>query len=195
MATYDDAARDWELASLGGFAYARYGGAGIFGFRLRSSSLGQNEPFLFAATGVGAGGNASGFDLNNLDGLSFSALTIQTPMSVRMLHRCPGTMVSGSVGLGRGNSAPAQLMNVGWSRLDAVREGTIFFSSSGVGVSGGSGTGAMALAGTWYSYALNGNSINPIRPWWQNAVDLAHEVAEMPGRLDRDIRRLYSGGL
>lgn len=193
MATYDDQASDWQLASLGGFAFARYGGAGIFGFRVKSAKLNLNEPFFFAATGVGMGGNATGFDLENLQGLQFSDAGVQNAFSIRQLHRCPGTMVSGSVGLGKGNSPVSKLINVGWSRLDAVRDGTTFFSSSGVSVSGGSGTGAYAFAGTWYSYALNNNSINPITPYWENVKELANDVADMPGKLDRAIRRLYTG--
>ncbi|WP_426954977.1 hypothetical protein [Muricoccus radiodurans] len=112
MATYDDTASDWELASIGGFAFARYGGAGIFGFRLRSASLSLNESF--------------------------------------------------------------------------------FFASSGLGVSGGSGTGATAFAGIWYSYVLNGNSVNPLCPYRENVKDLAQDIADLPGRLDREIRRLHS---
>ena len=191
MATYDDQASDWELASLGGIAFARYGGGGFYGFRLRSQSLGLNEPFFLAATGVGAGGNASGFDLNNMDGLSWGTAGVQTAFSVRQIHRSAGTMVSASVGLGRGQSAVGRILNIGWSRLDAVTNGVTFFSSSGIALSGGSGTGSYAFVGTWFSYALNGNSINPIRPYWENVQDLARDIADLPGRIDREIRRLY----
>ena len=41
-------------------------------------------------------------------------------------------------------------------------------------------------------YALNGNSMNPLKPYWENVKDLAQDVADLPGRLDREIRRLYS---
>ncbi len=182
----EDVADDWQLASLIAIAGGLGGAAGMFFFAIQSRKLNSLEPMIFTAAGVGMGGNASGVPYDTFrnamqrQSLVFSNLRVLTPFSIRMLHASAGTYVGGSVGV--------PVANYGWSRLDAGRNGATFFTSSGWGGSVGSGTGAVALAGTWYSFKLNGNSINPIPAYGSG---LAGALESFWGEMDRGIRNLY----
>ena len=170
----DTLASDWELAFLGGAAFAVGAGAGMYFAVFRSASAGALEPFYLTTTGAGMGGNASGFDLSHIGGPVYSSVRTVTPFSVQMLHLSAGTMVSVSLGLGLkygpkqvagiGNKAkqlgqgPA---NYGYSSLNAARNGVTLFDTRGTGVSVGSGSGAFLFIGTWYSHLLNNDSANP----------------------------------
>jgi hypothetical protein len=112
--------------------------------------------------------------------IPFSSVRIQTPFSIRMLHTSAGFYASAGVGY--------QVASYGWSYLDAGRNGVKFFTSSGAGGAVGSGLGAVALAGTWYSYKLNGNSINPIPAYQKSLMDSLNEFV---GSVDRGIRSIY----
>ncbi len=145
----EDVADDWQLAALIGIAGAVGGGAGMFFFAIQSQKLNSLEPMIFTAAGVGMGGNASGVpydtfkDAMTKKSIPFSSVRIQTPFSIRMLHTSAGFYASAGVGY--------QVASYGWSYLDAGRNGVKFFTSSGAGGAVGSGLGAVALAGTWYS--------------------------------------------
>ena len=182
----EDVADDWQLAALIGIAGAVGGGAGMFFFAIQSQKLNSLEPMIFTAVGVGMGGNASGVpydtfkDAMTKKTIPFSSVTIQTPFSIRMLHTSAGFYVSAGVGY--------QVASYGWSYLDAGRNGVKFFTSSGAGGAVGSGLGAVALAGTWYSYKLNGNSINPVPAYQKSLMDSLNEFL---GSVDRGIRGIY----
>jgi hypothetical protein len=162
----------------------------MFFFAIQSQRLNSLEPMIFTATGLGMGGNASGVSYETFRNamtrrpLAFSSVNIATPFSIRMLHASSGFYVSAGVGV--------PVASYGWSYLSAGRNGTTFFTSSGTGGTVGSGTGAVALAGTWYSYRLNGNSINPIPAYSQGVMD---SINQWLGEVDRGIRRIYTGGL
>ncbi len=177
-------ASDWEICFLGGAAFAVGGGAGFYFAVFRSKSAGALEPFYLTASGVGAGGNATGFDLSNRKGLNWTPLTVLTPFSISTLHLSAGTLISASIGIGIKKSG----VNYGYSYLDAGRDGTKFFKSDGFGVSEGSGTGAVAFAGLWYSHKLNNDSINPATAW---SASFKQQVLEIVGTLDRGVRNLY----
>jgi len=156
----DTIADDWELAFLGGAAGAYYAGAGLYFAVFRSNRANVLEPFYLTAAGVGFGGNASGFDLTQTGGPSYSAVQMVTPFSLRMLHLSAGFYVSGGVAIpGRVRGIP---LNFGYSYLNAANNGRTYFTVSGPGISGGSGAGATGFIGTWYSHRLNHNSVNPV---------------------------------
>jgi hypothetical protein len=182
----NDVADDWKLASLVGLAGARGGGAAMLFFAIKSDRLNSLEPMVFCASGLGMGGNASGVSYETFSNamqrgsLAFSDISVVTPFSIRMLHTSAG--LYGSAGLG------IPVANFGWSYLDAGRDGVKFFTSSGAGAAVGSGTGALAMAGIWYSYKLNGNSINPIPAYQKSLMD---SIEQFIGEMDRGIRNIY----
>jgi hypothetical protein len=180
----DTAASDWELAFLGGVAFARYGGAGQYFAVFRSRSAGALEPFYLAASGIGAGGNASGFDPRNMSGLQFSGVEVRRPFSLRQIHLSAGTLLSASIGAPR--SIP---LNYGYSYLDAGRDGVTFFASRGPGPSMGSGTGVFAFMGIWYSHRLNGNSANPAQAYGES---LLQSINDLLSSWERGIRDIYT---
>jgi hypothetical protein len=177
-------ASDWEICFLGGAAFAVGGGAGLYFAVFRSKAAGALEPFYVTASGLGAGGNATGFDLSNRDGLSWTPLKVITPFAVTGLHLSAATLVSMSVGYGIGRSG----VNYGYSYLDAVRDGVKLFKSDGFGASAGSGTGAVAFVGLWYSHKLNNNSVNPATAWTESFKETIKDIV---GTFDRGIRNLY----
>ena len=183
----EDVADDWQLASLIGLAGAVGGGGGMYFFAIRSQRLNSFEPMIFTAAGLGMGGNASGVpyetfrDAMTRQSVPYSSVTIPTPFSIRMLHTSAGFYVSAGVGV--------PVASYGWSYLSAGRNGVTFFTSSGLGGTIGSGTGAVAFAGTWYSYRLNGNSINPIPAYQQS---LTETISDWLNSVDRGIRGIYS---
>jgi hypothetical protein len=177
-------AQDWEICFLGGAAFAIGGGCGMYFAVFRSKSAGALEPFYLTTTGLGAGGNATGFDLSNRSGLNWSSLNVLTPFSITGLHLSGGTLVSASVGIGIGKSG----INYGYTYLDAVQNGTRLFKSSGFGAGAGSGTGATAFVGLWYSHKLNNDSINPITAYTDS---IKRDFEEIVGTIDRGIRNLY----
>jgi hypothetical protein len=174
-------ANDWELAFLGGVAFARGGGAGIYFSLLRSRAANCLEPFYLTATGVGAGGNCSGFDPNNMRNLNFSALRVITPFAAGTIHLSAGFLISGSVG--------ALGLNYGYTSLNAGRNGVTFFETSGTGPSMGSGSGAYAFAGLWYSHRLNNNSINPFPAYGES---VRRTVEDLLREWERGIRNIYN---
>jgi hypothetical protein len=177
-------ASDWEICFLGGAAFAVGGGAGMYFAVFRSQSVGALEPFYLTTTGIGAGGNATGFDLSNRKGLNWSPLTVVTPFSVWGLHLSAGTLISASVGKGIGKSG----VNYGYSYLNAVRDGVTLFKTGGMGASVGSGIGAVAFLGLWYSHRLNNDSVNPITAY---STSIRQQIEEIVGTIDRGIRNLY----
>jgi hypothetical protein len=182
----EDTADDWQLAALIGIAGAVGGGAGMFFFAIQSKKVNSLEPMIFTAAGVGMGGNNSGvpYDTfkNAMSGksLPFSPVTVVTPFSIRMLHTSAG--LYGGFGIG------IPVASYGWSYLDAGRNGVKFFTSSGTGATVGSGMGAVAMAGTWYSYKLNGNSINPVPAYKQSITD---SITDFFNSIERGIRGIY----
>lgn len=177
-------AKDWEICFLGGAAFAIGGGYGMYFAVFRSKSAGALEPFYLTASGVGAGGNATGFDLSNRSGLNWSSLNVLTPFSITGLHLSAGTLISASVGIGIGKSG----VNYGYTYLDAARDGSKLFKSSGFGAGAGSGTGTTAFIGLWYSHKLNNNSVNPITAYVNS---IKQDVEAIVGTIDRGIRNLY----
>ncbi len=176
-------ASDWEIAFLGGTAAARGGGAGMFFSVFRSKSLDVLEPFYLTASGIGMGGNATGFDPNNMKGLNFSAVDVRTPFSVSMLHLAAGFIVSAGIG------APFKIpANYGFARMNAGRNGAIYFEVGGTGPSVGSGTGVYAFSGVWYSHRLNNNSANPVSAYGDSFMQ---SVRDLFMEWDRGIRDIY----
>lgn len=181
-----DVADDWQLAPLIGLAGGFVGGAGVFFFAIQSQKLNSLEPMIFCAAGVGMGGNASGVPYDTFKAamtgkpLAFSTVTIPTPFSIRMLHT--------SAGLYAGVSAGIAVAGFGWSYIDAGRDGVKFFTSSGTSGTVGSGPGAVALAGMWYSYKLNGNSVNPIPAYKKGLMDSLNDFA---GTIERGVKGIY----
>ena len=170
----DDVSDDWKMAALIGIAGAYGGGAGMFFFLIQSDKLGAQEPMILTASGLGLGGNASGvpydtfMDAMDKKAVSYAPLTVVTPFSVRMLHTSAGIYTSAGLGLGP--------LSYGWSYLDAGRNGAKFFTSSGMGGNVGSASGAVAFAGSWYSYKLNGNSINPVPAYKKSLLDSIEDL-------------------
>ncbi len=185
----NDVADDWKLASIIGLAGARGGGGAMLFFAIQSRRLNALEPMVFCAAGLGMGGNASGVsydtftDAMKKKSLAFSDLAIQTPFSIRSLHTSAGLYTGASIGV--------PVANLGWSYINAGQNGVTYFSSSGAGASLGSGTGGYAMAGIWYSYKLNGNSINPIPAYKKSMMD---SIEGFFGEMDRGIRNIYRGG-
>ncbi len=177
-------ASDWEMCFLGGAAFAVGGGLGMYFVVFRSKTAGALEPFYLTASGIGAGGNATGFDLSNRKGLNWSPLTVITPFSVTSLHLSSGLMLSASVGIGVQKSG----VNYGYSYIDAGRNGVKLFKSDGFGASAGSGTGVTAFAGLWYSHKLNNDSVNPVSAW---STSIKNQFEEIVGTIDRGVRNLY----
>lgn len=166
---FNDTSDDWELAFVGGLAVAEFAGAGMFGFFLRSAALGVTEKMTFSAVGIGMGGNASGFSTDLAKGLPFDKLNCLTPFSIRMVHLSGGTMLSSAVG--------ASKLSYGKIGIDAVRSGVKYFTYFSTGASVGSGAGAFAFVGTWHSFVLNNNSINPITAYYDSAKQSLEDIA------------------
>jgi hypothetical protein len=177
-------AQDWEICFLGGAAFAIGVGGGMYFAVFRSKSAGALEPFYLTSSGLGAGGNATGFDLSNRSGLKWSSLNVVTPFSITGLHLSGGTLVSASIGISIGKSG----INYGYTSLDAVRNGTTLFKSSGSGAGAGSGIGATAFVGLWYSHKLNNDSVNPITAY---SDSIKQTVEKIVGTIDRGVRNLY----
>ncbi len=177
-------ADDWELCFLGGAAFAVGGGAGLYFALFQSRTAGALEPFYLTTAGVGAGGNASSFDLSNRDGLNWTRLEVPTPFSITSLHTSAGLMLSASVGIGIGKGG----VNYGYTHLSAGRNGVTYFRTGDTGAGAGSGTGVTAFSGIWYSHKLNNNSINPVTAWKKSFGDTIDEIART---FDRGIRDLY----
>lgn len=181
----DKVADDWEMAFIGAVAGARTAGAGMFFTAFRSPKLGVKEVFYLTASGLGMGGNASGADPESVKELQFSKIDVRQPFSVRMIHLAAGLIVSAGIGLPMAVSA-----NVGFARVNAGREGTIFFEhGTGFGASLGSGTGVIAFAGIWYSHRLNNNSANPLSAYGDGFMRM---VREFSMKMERGIRDIYT---
>jgi hypothetical protein len=178
-------AADWELCFLGGAAFAVGGGAGMYFAVFRSQSLNILEPFYLTTSGVGLGGNATGFDLSNRKEMNYSKVDVVTPFSIKALHLAGGSLVSASIGLPIGQSG----VNYGYTRLDAVRDGVTYFKSGGTGSSVGSGAGVTLFMGMWYSHKLNNDSANPLKAFSQSFMQSLNEIA---GTLDRGVNNLYN---
>jgi hypothetical protein len=144
------------------------------------------EPFYLTTAGAGLGGNLSGFDLSQMNGMTYSPLDVVTPFSIAMLHLAGGTMVSAGLGLpGKASKVP---LSYGYSRIDAARTATTLFRTSSVGSGAGSGAGGGVFAGLWYSHRLNNNSANPLTAYGDALVE---EVEDITGTIARGIHDLY----
>jgi hypothetical protein len=166
---YNDQSDDWTIASVGGLAGAEFGGAGIFGFFLRSEKLSITEKMTFCAVGIGMGGNACGFSTDLATGLSFDPVIAAAPFSIRQVHLSGGKMLSSAVGVSK--------VSYGKIGIDSVRNGVKFFTYFSTGSSVGSGAGAFAFVGVWYSFVLNNNSVNPITAYYNSAKQTYEDIA------------------
>lgn len=179
-------ASDWEVCFVGGVGFGVGGAAGMYFSVFRSKSAGALEPFYLTTAGAGLGGNLSGFDLSQMNGMTYSPVEVVTPFSVTMLHLAGGTMVSGGVGLpGKASKTP---LSFGYSRIDAARKGATLFRTSSFGPGAGSGAGGGVFAGLWYSHRLNNNSANPLSAYGDAMIE---EVQDITGTITRGIRDLY----
>jgi hypothetical protein len=177
---YDEPSDDWTIASVGGLAGAEWGGGGIFGFFLRSDKLDLTEKMTFAGTGIGYGGNASGFSTDLVTGLSFEPVTVHMPFSIRMVHLSVGKMLSTAAGVSK--------VSYGMSGIDSGKSGLKFFTYFSCGSSVGSGAGAFAFMGIWYSFVLNGRSINPITAYIDSAKETYDDIVTT---WERGFQNLY----
>ena len=166
---YGDQGDDWQIAAVGGLAVATYGGAGIFGFFLRSDKLDNTEKMTFCAAGIGMGGNASGFSSDLAKGLSFDPVIADAAFSLRQVHLSAGKMLSSSVGVSK--------LSYGKIGIDSVKNGVKFFNYFSPGASVSSGAGAFAFMGVWYSFVLNNNSVNPITAYYNSAKKSLEDLA------------------
>ena len=164
-------ADDWEIALIGGAGFGRGGAASIYMAIFQSKKAGVTEPFYFAGTGVGIGGNLSGFDPNLMKEVSFSGVNVVTPFSAVALHQSAGLLASAAIDLtfGKAGKALAGRAGYGIARVNAGRDGTTYFEHTPAGVSLGSGNGVNFLAGIWYSHKLNAGSPNPVPSYLESA--------------------------
>jgi hypothetical protein len=79
-------------------------------------------------------------------------------------------------------------INFGYTSIDAVKDGVTYFKSSGTGASIGSSYGVFTFIGTWYSYRLNNNSINPIPAYYES---LKETVEDFGRKIVEGIENIY----
>jgi hypothetical protein len=164
---YDEQADDWEIACVGNIAGADFVGGGLWAFLLRSDDLGITEKMTFMATGLGMGGNASGFSPT---GVSYDPVDADAPFSIRQVHLSSGRLLSSAAGVSKAS--------YGVSAIDSVKSGVTFFKYASKGASLGSGAGVLAFVGTWYSFVLNNNSVNPVTAYIDGAKQAYQDIVD-----------------
>ena len=158
-----DRADDWQIATCGAFAAAVTAGGGVFLYAFRSKKLRAFEIAFLCAAGIGAGGNQSGIDPQNIQNkeLNFSKPKVFEPFSMSDIHKTGGyfSCAAADAGMipGVGPLARKALskvpINYGVSTIVAWKDVShSYFLLRGFGLGVGSTGGAVFLSGLWYSY-------------------------------------------
>lgn len=140
----DTQASDWEFAGICQIGVAAGVGGGAYMFMFRSETASERQDVYFFGGGIGTGGNVGGASSPEISTgeIPYSPIECLHPFSMRGLHNCVGSIVSGGVSF-----------IVGWNYtlIGATSSRTVYFERQGGwgGNAGGFGAGGTAFMGIW----------------------------------------------